>query len=188
MCVSQNQFSLAPEAARLHSAFCGTVAHWGKRIFKGATMKHWNETHGMSGSPEYVTWAGMKQRCYYPKHNRFLHYGGRGIKVCKRWKSSFENFLSDMGFKPSRKHSIERINNDGDYEPSNCKWATNEEQQSNSGNCRRITYVGMTKLVSEWERDLGYRNGLIRVRLNRGWSEERAIAFKPTKNVKTHPI
>lgn len=90
-----------------------------------------SKTHGDSGSPEHRTWKLMKRRCDYPKGNRWIHYGGRGIKVCDRWLNSYENFLNDMGRKPTPKHSIDRINPDGNYEPSNCRWATAKEQSKN---------------------------------------------------------
>lgn len=82
-------------------------------------------------SPEYNTWQLMKSRCYYPKSNRYYRYGARGITVCRRWLDSFANFLADMGPKPSPRHSIDRINNDGNYEPTNCRWATTAEQRRN---------------------------------------------------------
>lgn len=87
-------------------------------------------THGRSQTPEYRTWAHMHQRCTNPKHKRFADWGGRGIKVCDRWQS-FEAFLEDMGERPSAGHSIDRENNDGNYEPGNCRWATRSQQQSN---------------------------------------------------------
>lgn len=93
--------------------------------------------HGHSGyneSKEYRTWCNMKIRCYNKNHNRFEHYGGKGIKVCDRWLNSFENFLADMGNAPSSEYSIDRINNDGDYDPNNCRWATASEQINNSSN------------------------------------------------------
>ena len=73
----------------------------------------------------------MKERCRNPKHNRFHRYGGRGIRVCDRWLDSYENFLADMGRKPSPTHSVDRIDNDGHYEPGNCRWATDAEQRAN---------------------------------------------------------
>lgn len=92
-------------------------------------------THGEANvtgkSPEYATWVQMKTRCGNPNYIEFHLYGGRGIKVCDRWANSFEDFLSDMGRKPSAKHSIDRINTNGDYEPGNCRWATAKQQAQN---------------------------------------------------------
>jgi hypothetical protein len=83
---------------------------------------------------EYNSWLGMKQRCYNPNNRSYKHYGGRGIIVCERWLNSFRNFFEDMGFKPSEYHSLDRIDNDGNYELNNCRWATTFEQSHNSRN------------------------------------------------------
>lgn len=88
-------------------------------------------THGKTESPEYRSWRAMKRRCLNPNASQYEYYGGRGITVCQRWIDSFEAFLEDMGPKPSRKHSLDRIDNSGDYEPDNCRWATRSEQVSN---------------------------------------------------------
>lgn len=93
-------------------------------------LKHGDLSHNKR-SREYITWANMKARCYNPSNNRYNLYGGRGIEVCERWINSYENFLEDMGRKPTPKHSIERINVNGNYEPLNCKWATDSEQMKN---------------------------------------------------------
>lgn len=115
----------------------------GERVtVNGHTLRNGNtrscgclmRTHGESGpdrSPEYATWKGIKRRCSAPRCKDYKDYGGRGIRVCDRWLNSFENFLADMGRKPSPKHSIDRADNDGNYEPGNCRWATPSEQSKN---------------------------------------------------------
>jgi hypothetical protein len=94
-------------------------------------------THGLSKSAEFNTWSLMKKRCYNKNDKRYNDWGGRGITVCESWLDSFENFIKDMGFKPSKEHSIDRINNDGNYEPSNCRWATRSEQMKNRRKFKR---------------------------------------------------
>jgi hypothetical protein len=89
--------------------------------------------HGLTNTVEHRVWRRIRRRCYSPQFHCYARYGGRGIKVCDRWQD-FINFLADMGPRPSSKHTVERINNDGDYEPSNCKWATMAEQNKNRSN------------------------------------------------------
>ena len=93
-----------------------------------------SKKHGKIGTNIYSVWAGMKSRCYYEKNENYINYGARGIKVCERWKNSFENFYKDMGDKPSAKHQLDRIDNDGDYDPSNCRWVTPSENCLNRRN------------------------------------------------------
>lgn len=93
-----------------------------------------SKKHGKFGTKIYSVWTGMKSRCYYEKNENYINYGARGIKVCERWKNSFINFYEDMGDKPSAKHQLDRIDNDGDYEPSNCRWVTPSENCLNRRN------------------------------------------------------
>ena len=106
----------------------------------------WPTKHGMSRSPEHMAWADMKRRCNNSNAECFSYYGARGIKVCDRWMESFENFFEDMGKRPSKRHSLDRIDNDGDYKPDNCRWATAKQQNSNKRerlgvNCNNLTGV-----------------------------------------------
>lgn len=96
----------------------------------GCRRKELATTHGLRYSTEYSSWSCMFQRCYREDHKSFKYYGGRGISVCKKWKK-FENFIEDMGMKPTSQHSIDRINADKNYIPSNCRWATKKEQAIN---------------------------------------------------------
>ena len=107
----------------------------------GCLQKERVTTHGKKNTSEYRSWYGMKSRCYNPNNKRYKNYGGRGIEVCDRWKDSFENFYNDMGSKPSSKHSIDRIDNDRNYEPGNCKWSTATEQNRNQRNKRDVKLI-----------------------------------------------
>lgn len=93
-----------------------------------------SELHGLTGSSEYNTWRGMKDRCYNPSCTNYKYYGGRGIKICDRWKDNFVAFLRDMGHKPSPRSELDRINNKGDYTPSNCRWSSHRKNMNNTRN------------------------------------------------------
>jgi len=126
-------------------------------------------THGKSLTPEHITWKSIKARCYNPSNKRFNRYGGRGIIVCDRWKNSFENFLEDMGVRPTLQHSIERIDNNGHYCPENCKWATDEEQNNNRSNNHFLTFNNKTQTLNQWIRETNLKEGTIRGRLRNHW-------------------
>ncbi len=133
-------------------------------------------SHGMTYSVEYGVWCRIKNRCYNQKVKDYPDYGGRGISMCPTWRSSFEAFLHDMGPRPSPQHSIDRKNNDGDYEPINCRWATASIQANNKRNNRKITAFGRTQNLSQWAREYGMDRGALKQRLARGWPVERAIS------------
>jgi len=148
----------------------------GKRGSCGCTLRPNRLTHGKTRTPEYNSWGGIKNRCYNIRNPKYPRYGGRGITVCDRWKDSFENFFADMGLKPSSEHSIDRINNDGDYTPDNCRWATPKEQANNMSRCRNITHNGKTMTGTEWSKKLKLPCDLVNRRVkDYGWSEEKAV-------------
>jgi hypothetical protein len=124
---------------------------------------------------EYKVWQQMHARCTNRRYHYYARYGGRGIKVCKRW-NSFANFLADMKRRPSKEHSIERRNNDGNYCPENCYWATRAEQGRNKSNCRLITFQGTTRTLTDWARAIGMATSVLSNRINtHGWEIERAL-------------
>jgi hypothetical protein len=127
---------------------------------------HGNQRHGKTHSPEYAVWRQMRQRCKNPNRNNHYLYGARGIRVCDRWET-FENFLEDMGQKPLARHSIDRINPDGHYEPGNCRWATASEQARNKRTTRLLTHEGRTQTMVEWATELGITKSTLHWRLSR---------------------
>lgn len=138
-------------------------------------------THGRSTSLEYRAWSNMMARCYNPKSTHYRHYGGRGISVCNRWHTP-ELFLSDMGKKPDHRHTLERKNTDGNYEKSNCVWATWVEQQNNKRSNLILEHNGKRQSAAEWERELGIPNHILSKRMRRNWSQERALTTPPAKS------
>lgn len=133
--------------------------------YKSEAISEARTTHGQSKSPIYIVWMNMKARCCNPNHEKYPDYGGRGITVCTRWLDSFEDFSSDMGEMPSPKHSIDRIDVNGHYEPGNCRWATGFEQAHNRRDNRMYTYNGETKTMTEWAREYGLNPGTLSHRL-----------------------
>ena len=144
------------------------------------------ERHGMSKTPEHCAWVSMKQRCTNPKKKEYPHYGGRGIKVCDKWFNSFVAFLADVGMRPSDKHSIDRIDVDGNYEPSNVRWAIQQEQIDNTRVVRMIELNGKKQSISAWEREMNLPKGTVNRREAAGWSIEEAITTPSIKGQKKH--
>ena len=135
-----------------------------------------HKTHGMEGTAIYYIWAGMKQRCQNPKYHGYARYGGRGIKVCDSWQT-FENFYRDMG-DPSEGLTLNRKNNDGNYEPSNCEWATKKQQIRNRSNTTMITYKDETRSLAEWGEIIGVNHGAMKARFRKNWPVERLLKGK----------
>lgn len=145
------------------------------------------EKHGMLYAPEYGPWREMKKRCTNPKAKHYDKYGGRGIKVCDEWMHSFAAFFAYMGPRPSPDHSVDRIDNDGNYEPGNCRWATRFEQQANTRMTRLVTIDGKTLSFCGWAREKGLSYGLIRQRESKGWTLYDAIMTPPLRSRKGKP-
>jgi hypothetical protein len=145
-------------------------------------MKKTRERHGLRSTPEYVAWQNMKARTSNLNHTNYDRYGKRGIRVCDRWANSFIAFLADMGPKPGPEYSLERQDNDGDYTPENCVWASRETQARNRSNVHHVTIGNRTMTPPEWvdEAPEGITGQHIRARLKMGWEPEQAV-FTPLR-------
>ena len=129
---------------------------------------------GLSNTPIYYVWRAMLKRCSNPKHQAWKFYGARGIKVCARWQS-FDNFRADMGEPPTGK-SLDRIDNNGDYNSSNCRWATRQEQMRNMRGNRFLTFKGKTQTIAAWADEMGMNQKTLRARLLYGWGVDKSIS------------
>lgn len=167
-CDCSNVTSVASGSLRFGiTKSCGCLY---REMVKKAPLKH-----GLSHSGEYRTWLCMRQRCYNKNDGRYRDYGGRGIRVCQEWHK-FENFFADMDPKPSSAHSIERLDNDGHYEPCNCIWATPKRQARNRSTNILISFNNETKLMIEWAEMIGIKYDTLKSRLRKNnWSVVRAI-------------
>jgi hypothetical protein len=127
---------------------------------------------------EYGIWFNMLRRCEDHADRRYASYGGRGIRVCERWHD-FKSFLADIGRRPSPDYSLDRIDNDGNYEPSNCRWATRDQQIRNTRRSHPVTVDGVTKNLIDWARESGISHPTLYRRLASGWTPEQAISIPP---------
>lgn len=158
----------------------------------GCIKKELNKTRGIKHNKRhtrlYGIWAGIKRRCYNPQEKMYKYYGGRGIKVCDEWLNDFEKFNEwafANGYDENAKRgecTIDRINVDGDYEPSNCRWISMKAQNLNKGTNRVIELNGENKCLSEWLQITGVSSTSFYRRLNNGWSEQKALSI-PTKKI-----
>lgn len=147
---------------------CGCFA----RDYNSVTKR----THGMSNSRVFAIWKGITKRCCNLKSTRYRYYGAKGVTVCDRWRISFVNFFEDMGYPPTNKHSIDRIDPKGNYCKANCRWATQSQQMRNQNRNVLLTVDGETKCVTEWANLKGFkRPQVIFSRLRNGWSAEEAV-------------
>lgn len=138
-------------------------------------------THGLSYSITYRSWHSMKTRCLNKNAPDYHRYGGRGVLICKRWLDSFENFFADMGERKSKALSLDRINNKGNYEPGNCRWATSSQQNKNKDRPKGrvfMTIQGRTKSLVDWELETGIGYQLFTYRRKRGWPDDKML-IKP---------
>lgn len=172
---------------RVSSLKCGDSTSCGCRIRD--VMRERSTVHGWYGTPEYKAWCSMKGRCSNPGVEQYKNYGARGISVCDRW-DVFENFITDMGERPSAKHSLDRIDNNGNYEPSNCRWATQSVQSNNKRTNRRITFDGRTLNLKQWCELLGVNYGRTQDRMDSGVGFVEAVTapLKTRFKVKTHCV
>lgn len=131
--------------------------------------------HNMYLSSEYSSCKGMRDRCFSENCKQYNNYGSRGIIVCDRWKNSFENFIADMGEKPSKGYSVERINNNGNYEPDNCRWATQKEQMANTSRTKWVILNDKKMMFTFAIKQLGVSMGSIYYRINKGMTPQQAI-------------
>ena len=135
-------------------------------------------SHGMKGTRIYRIWNAMKARCKYPSSPSYENYGARGVSVCQQWQDSFEDFhfyVAQLPHFDEDGYSLDRIDNDGNYEPGNIKWSTRAEQSSNKRNNLLITFNGKTQCVAAWSREVGVPTGTIAYRIRHGWPIERAL-------------
>jgi hypothetical protein len=145
-------------------------------------LKHGGSRRGRE-LPEYAIWCSMIKRCENPNETHYPHYGGRGITVCERWRNDFAAFLADMGSRPSPQHSIDRIDNDGNYEPGNVRWATDKDQARNTTRNHWITFNGETLCLVAWAERIGMSHVGLLNRLRKGWSIERALTTPPDAKI-----
>ncbi|MEJ8025467.1 hypothetical protein WKH82_08340 [Acinetobacter baumannii] len=148
----------------------------------GKSYRKYDKSKLAKDEPTYITWKSMKARCNNPNAKGYENYGGRGIKICDRWQESYENFLEDMGTRPPNT-TLDRINNDGNYEPSNCRWATKKDQSNNRRSNHIVTYKGKNVTIAQLAEKLGIdRRPMRSVLKNCKWNAELAVQHLAKRN------
>lgn len=153
------------------SGLCGT--HY-ERLRRNGNLETLIEQHGMKGTPTYRSWFAMKRRCLIKDDKDYPNYGARGIDIDPRWIGSFKSFMEDMGLRPDGT-TLDRIDNDLGYWPSNCRWGSQEQQNNNRRDNRIISYNNKTMTLAQWSRVLGINYQTLRSRLDKGWPVEEAF-------------
>lgn len=142
------------------------------------TLVNRNQTHGMAKDPLYRTWAGIVKRCTNPNATGYAHYGGRGIAICDEWRHSFEAFYNHVTQLPdygTKGYSLDRINNNGNYEPDNVRWTTTVNQRRNTRKNIMLTYGDKTQCIAAWAEEIGINVGTLHSRLSRGFPIEQSL-------------
>ena len=155
----------------------GTNLIKGRTTSCGCNKKGIHVTHGMTNSTEYTIWTELKRRCNRSNHKDYVNYGGRGIRVCKRWEDSYTDFFIDMGKRPEGT-TLDRIDNEGDYCKENCRWATLEEQHNNTRVNHYLTFNGETKTIAQWSREKRISEDAIQGRLKKGKTIEEVLRVR----------
>lgn len=175
--------NLAQHARKGYRLRCSETCTVSKVIDVGSMTS--GHRHGETGTPEHRAWLSLRQRCMNPKNESWHRYGGRGISVCDRWRDSFENFLADMGRRPSNEHSIDRRDNDGPYSPDNCRWETRGIQNNNKGTNVYVEFRGRRQTTSEWAREIGITLPALLFRLKSDeWSVTDALTVREKRKTR----
>lgn len=169
--LTSRKVSVRCECGALATVFVGSLRQGTARRCNVCTVR----PASASSNIAWACWASMKRRCESHKHKSYHRYGGRGVTVCAAWTASFLAFIDDVGPRPSKDHSIGRIDNEGHYEPGNVRWETRLEQGRNKHNTRRYTFEGRTMLLEEWAISTGLPSRCIAGRIAKGWSVEQAL-------------
>ena len=181
-CVCGNEtYAIATQLRRGEKTSCGCKKHQkrGPRpdLAKRNTQR---ATHAMSGNSTYSSWKSMKSRCYDKNDKDYKRWGGRGISVCEAWRNSFVQFYKDMGERPNG-HTIDRINNEGNYEPENCRWSVPKTQSNNTRKNYFIEYMGRIQTAKQWAEELkNVEYKTILYRLRNGWETHAALTTPST--------
>jgi hypothetical protein len=160
---------------------CGCLRRETSTAIGRRSRKH---GHAILETPEYRALRNAVDRCSNPRHREYHRYGGRGIEVCPEWRADFAAFLANIGPRPSAAHSLDRIDNDGHYEPGNVRWATRREQSNNIRSNHIVRVDGMDKTLAEAIRSSGLKSSTVRARIRNGWSLERALNERERKRTR----